>query len=106
MQFASPSSSAVLSLPMQDNATKPLSILDDTAGPNSFSDTLTKALNGVSATNDRAMDMQQRFASGDQTVELHQVMAATEESGLATDLLIELRNKTVEAYRSVINMQS
>jgi flagellar hook-basal body complex protein FliE len=33
-------------------------------------------------------------------------MAATEESGLAVDMLIELRNKAVEAYRSVINMQS
>jgi flagellar hook-basal body complex protein FliE len=33
-------------------------------------------------------------------------MAASEEAGLALDLLIEMRNKVVEAYRSVISMQS
>ena len=38
--------------------------------------------------------------------ELHQVMAAGEEAGLALDMMIELRNKMVEAYRSVIAMQS
>jgi flagellar hook-basal body complex protein FliE len=34
------------------------------------------------------------------------VMAASEEAGLALDLAIEMRNKVVEAYRSLINMQS
>jgi flagellar hook-basal body complex protein FliE len=46
-----------------------------------------------------------RFANGE-NVELHQVMAASEEAGVALDLLIELRNKVIEAYRSVISMQT
>ncbi len=33
-------------------------------------------------------------------------MAAAEEAGIALDLLIEVRNKLVEAYRTVINMQA
>jgi flagellar hook-basal body complex protein FliE len=33
-------------------------------------------------------------------------MAAGEEAGIALDLLVELRNKLVEAYRNVISMQS
>jgi flagellar hook-basal body complex protein FliE len=33
-------------------------------------------------------------------------MAASEEAGIALDMVIELRNKVVEAYRSVIAMQS
>jgi flagellar hook-basal body complex protein FliE len=72
---------------------------------NSFGDTLTKAINEVSDTRDRAGDLVQRFASGE-NVELHQVMAASEEAGIALDMMIELRNKVVEAYRSVISMQS
>jgi flagellar hook-basal body complex protein FliE len=33
-------------------------------------------------------------------------MAAQEESGIALDMLIEMRNKLVESYRTLINMQS
>ena len=74
-------------------------------GENSFGSTLTRALNEVSDARDASSELTQRFAAGE-NVELHQVMAATEEAGLALDLLIELRNKAVEAYRSVISMQS
>ncbi|MBY0489600.1 MAG: flagellar hook-basal body complex protein FliE [Gemmatimonadaceae bacterium] len=74
-------------------------------GEGSFGNTLTKALNEISDTRDKASDLTQRFAAGE-NVELHQVMAATEEAGIALDMLIELRNKAVEAYRSVIAMQS
>jgi flagellar hook-basal body complex protein FliE len=39
-------------------------------------------------------------------VELHQVTAAAEEASLSLELLVEVRNKFTEAYRTVINMQS
>lgn len=71
----------------------------------SFGDTLTRALNEVSDARDRSSDLTKRFANGE-NVELHQVMAASEEAGIALDMVIELRNKVVEAYRSVISMQS
>ena len=74
-------------------------------GENSFSDTFVRALNEVSEARDRSTDLTTRFANGE-NVELHQVMAATEEAGLALDMLVELRNKVVEAYRTMINMQS
>jgi flagellar hook-basal body complex protein FliE len=47
----------------------------------------------------------QRFMRGE-PVELHQVMAAAEESGIALEMLVELRNKFTEAYRTLVNMQS
>lgn len=72
---------------------------------NAFGDTLKRVINEVSDSRDHAGDMVRRFANGE-NVELHQVMAATEEAGIALDMLIELRNKAVEAYRSVISMQS
>ncbi len=73
-------------------------------GP-SFGDTLTQALNGISEMRNHAGDMTRAFVAGED-VELHQVMAAQEEAGIALDMLIEMRNKMVESYRTLINMQS
>lgn len=74
-------------------------------GGASFGDSLKKALEQVSAQQENATDTVNAFLRGDQ-VELHQVMAATEEAGIALEMLIEVRNKFAEAYRTVINMQS
>ena len=87
----------------QDTGAKTVPVIAE--GPNSFGDTLKRAINEVSDARDASADLTQRFANGE-NVELHQVMAATEEAGLALDMLIEVRNKVVEAYRSVISMQS
>lgn len=70
----------------------------------SFGDTLKKALSEVSDSQDNAKDQVGAFLRGE-PVELHQVMAATEEAGIALEMLIEVRNKFTEAYRTVINMQ-
>ena len=71
----------------------------------SFGETLTRALNEVSKTQDKAEDYVQKFLHGE-PVELHQVMAASEEASLSLELLVELRNKLTEAYRTVMQMQS
>jgi flagellar hook-basal body complex protein FliE len=73
--------------------------------PGSFGDTLSRLLNEVSASQDIATDAMQRFVRGEH-VELHQVMAATEEAGIALEVLVELRNKLTDTYRTLINMQS
>jgi flagellar hook-basal body complex protein FliE len=70
----------------------------------SFGDALRDALGEVSQLQDTARDAIGAFLRGE-PVELHEVMAATEEAGIALELLIEVRNKLLEAYRSVINMQ-
>ena len=73
-------------------------------GP-SFGDTLKRALGEVSNPQDNATDHMQRFLRGE-PVELHQVMAAAEEAGVALEMLVELRNKLTDAYRTLVNMQS
>ncbi len=75
-----------------------------TPGP-SFGDALKQAIGEVSELQDTASDAIAAFVRGD-PVELHDVMAASEEAGLALELLIEIRNKITEAYRTVINMQT
>jgi flagellar hook-basal body complex protein FliE len=79
-------------------------IIGESHGP-SFGDTLKQALAEVSGAQDNATEQVGRFLRGEH-VELHQVMAATEEAGIALEMLIEIRNKFTEAYRSVINMQN
>ena len=90
-------------VPVFPGGAKPGAI-DPKDGPN-FAETFQRAMNEVSDSRDRGADLAQRFAAGE-PVELHTVMAASEEAGLALDLAIEMRNKVVEAYRALINMQS
>ena len=86
-----------------DVAGRPVPFGREPAGP-SFGETLTNAINQVSDARERSTEMTGAFLRGE-NVELHQVMAAAEESGIALELLIEVRNKFTEAYRTVINMQ-
>jgi flagellar hook-basal body complex protein FliE len=74
-------------------------------GGASFKDTLKRALGDVVELQETARDAIGAFVRGE-PVELHQVMAAAEEAGIALDLLIEIRNKLTEAYRTVIGMQA
>lgn len=71
----------------------------------SFKDTLADALGDVQGLQDDATDAVDAFLRGE-PVELHDVMAAVEEAGIALEMLIEVRNRFVEAYRTVANMQS
>ncbi|MDF1504967.1 flagellar hook-basal body complex protein FliE [Roseisolibacter sp. H3M3-2] len=72
-------------------------------GP-SFGDTLKQFVGGVSDAQDAAGELRDKFVRGD-NVEMHQVMAAGEEAGIALEMLVELRNKVSEAYRTLVNMQ-
>lgn len=70
----------------------------------SFKDTLADALGDVQEIQDDATDAVDAFLRGE-PVELHDVMAAVEEAGLALEMLIEVRNSFVDAYRTVVSMQ-
>jgi flagellar hook-basal body complex protein FliE len=99
--------------PISGSTARPLtSVLLQTASPAgsaasggpSFADTLKEALGDVSRLQTNAQDTISAFLTG-QPVELHEVMAATEEASLSLELLVEVRNKLADAYRSIMNMQ-
>ena len=48
-----------------------------------------------------AIDM---LATGE-AADVHQVMVAVEQAGIALDLMLEIRNKLLEAYQELIRMQ-
>ena len=72
-------------------------------GP-SFGDLFKKALGDTSEMQDQSQEMIAAFLRGE-PVELHQVMAASEEAAISLELLVEIRNKLTEAYRTVMNVQ-
>ena len=74
-------------------------------GEASFGDSLKQALGEVSAMEENATQVTDAFLRGE-PVEMHQVMAAAEEAGIAIEMLVGVRNKMVDAYRSLISMQS
>ena len=87
-----------------DRGALPVPFGREPAGASSFGDTLTRAINEVSAQQERSAEMTGAFLRGE-NVELHQVMAAGEEAGIALELMVELRNKVTEAYRTLVSMQ-
>jgi len=89
-----------------DTGAKQIPVLQDkSSGGTSFSDTLKGLVNNVSDQQDVAADYAQRFARGE-PVELHQVMASAEEASISLEMLVQVRNKFQDAYRTLISMQS
>jgi flagellar hook-basal body complex protein FliE len=83
----------------------PQSSLETNPSGPSFGEMLSRGLNNVSTMQDQSKDMIAAFLRGD-PVELHQVMASAEEAGIAIDLLVQLRNKLTDAYRTVMSVQA
>jgi len=71
----------------------------------SFKDFLTDSLSEVNELQKTGDDMAVRFAAGDPQVDIHNLMQALEEAGIAMQLTIEIRNKLVEAYQEIMRMQ-
>jgi len=60
----------------------------------------------VKNTNDlqaQAADIAEKFALGEVT-DIHDVMIAAEEAGVALELVMEIRNKLVEAYQEMMRL--
>jgi flagellar hook-basal body complex protein FliE len=68
-----------------------------------FTEMLGNLLNDVNGLHQESGQMQQAFLSGD-PVELHQIMIKAEQAGIATDLLLEIRDKLVTAYNEIMRM--
>lgn len=89
---------------IQDTRVREVPVLDPDSGGVSFADTLTRLVNGVSEQQNSAASTVQAYLRGDD-VELHRVMAVAEEAQLSLEMLVEIRNKFAEAYRTLTTMQ-
>jgi len=71
---------------------------------NSFSEILKSLINQVNELQNKADESVQELVSGE-TGSIHQVMIAIEEADLAFRLMMEVRNKLIEAYQEIMRMQ-
>ena len=73
------------------------------AGGSSFGDQLSSMINSVNDLQTQSGEAQNAFLAGE-PIELHDVMIKAEESGLAMDLLMQVRNRLVDGYKELIRM--
>jgi flagellar hook-basal body complex protein FliE len=64
-----------------------------------------KALADARGLENQASDAAQRFASGDPSMGIHEVVIAAEKASIAVRYATTLKNKAVEAYRELMNTQ-
>lgn len=70
----------------------------------SFGDLLTTQVDKLNATQLSADQMVSDFAAG-KTDDLHNVMIGVEEARLSMELAVQVRNKIIEAYKELTQMQ-
>jgi flagellar hook-basal body complex protein FliE len=68
-----------------------------------FSDVFGKLINSVNEIHQAAGDAENAFIAGE-PIELHEVMVKSAEAGVATDLVLEIRNKLINAYDDLLRM--
>lgn len=69
-----------------------------------FGDMLTGFIKDVNSDQIAARDLVQDFAEG-KNVELHEVMVAGEKAKTSLELLMEIRNKTIDMYKELTRIQ-
>jgi len=74
------------------------------AGTVNFGDLLKSQLQKVEDAQIRADGLTQQLVSGE-SVELHDVLIATQEAKLMLEMTMQVRNKVVEAYKEMMTMQ-
>jgi len=72
-------------------------------GGGSFADMLSGLVNDVNGLQAKAGELRTDLIAGE-SPDLHQIMIASEKAGVAMELLIEVRNKIVEAYDQLLRM--
>ncbi|MCR5085109.1 MAG: flagellar hook-basal body complex protein FliE [Succinivibrionaceae bacterium] len=70
-----------------------------------FAGMLKDAFEDMNSTNNEANSMQQRFDLGDRSMTLADVMLSTQKARLSFEATMQIRNKVVEAYRQIMQMQ-
>ena len=70
-----------------------------------FSDVLKQSLDSVNSSQVQADDLNKKFAMGDDTVSLSDVMIAQQKASINFQATLQVRNKLVTAYHDIMNMQ-
>ncbi|WP_340679358.1 flagellar hook-basal body complex protein FliE [Paraglaciecola sp.] len=69
-----------------------------------FADMLGQALDTVNSMQLESKDKTMAFEMGDKSLSLADVMVAKEKAGIAFEATMQVRNKVLEAYKTIMNM--
>lgn len=77
--------------------------VDQTNGPR-FGDLFSQAINKVNSVQQSASATANAYMRGDPSVDVTDVMIASQKSTVAFQAMTQVRNKVVEAYKDIMNM--
>ncbi len=75
------------------------------SGKADFSNVLKSSLDGVAQTQAKSEAMQKAFVLGDDRVSLSDTMIAMQKANINFQTTVQVRNKFVQAYNDIMNMQ-
>jgi len=70
-----------------------------------FSDILKQSVDKVNDTQMSASKLAEAFQMGDPNVQVSEVMVALQKSSVSFQAMLQVRNKLVNAYQDIMNMQ-
>ena len=70
-----------------------------------FAEVLKSSLDGVAQAQAKSEAMRKAFVLGDNSVSLSDTMIAMQKAGISLQTTIQVRNKVVQAYNDIMNMQ-
>jgi flagellar hook-basal body complex protein FliE len=75
------------------------------SGKADFANVLKNSLDQVNRIQNEAAKLSQDFSAGEPNTNLHDVMISMQKSNIAFQQAIQVRNKLVQAYQEIMNMQ-
>lgn len=93
-----------LSAQLEPNAAA-MQTIGNSKPQDSFGSLLKQSIGSVAETQTSAQQMSSAFERGDPGADLPQVMLAVQKADLSFRAMTEVRNKLVDAYQNIMNMQ-
>ncbi|GAA5110588.1 flagellar hook-basal body complex protein FliE [Alloalcanivorax gelatiniphagus] len=76
-----------------------------TVGSGGFSDALQSSLERINQLQQDSAASARAFQAGEPGVELHDVMITGQKASIAFEMGVQMRNRLVNAYKDIMNMQ-
>lgn len=70
-----------------------------------FSELLAKAVSGVNDSQQQSAALKEAFQRGDEGIDISRVMIASQKASIEFQLMMQVRNRLVNAYQDIMNMQ-
>ena len=70
-----------------------------------FADVLKSSLNEVARSQNQAATLSKSFTVGDPNTNIQEVMVAMQKANISFQQAVQVRNKLVQAYHEIMNMQ-